>query len=72
MVRYIDQYDKQKLSFGVKEKSAIGIGIVVLISIYFMFFHVDRTPYGYAEIPEKLLSLKDKPTVKTKTDHGID
>ncbi len=54
MVRYIDQYDKQKLSFGVKEKSAIGIGIVVLISIYFMFFHVDRTPYGYAEIPEKL------------------
>lgn len=54
MVRYIDQYDKQNLSFGVKEKSAIGIGIVVLISIYFMFFHVDRTPYGYAEIPEKL------------------
>lgn len=54
MVKYIEKYDKQALTVGLKEKLAVIIGVVILVSSYFMFFHVDKTPYGYEDIPDNV------------------
>lgn len=48
--KYVKKYTVS--SFGIKEKLSVALGIVIAIILYFMFFHVDKTPYGYAEIPE--------------------
>ena len=48
--KYVKKYTVS--SFGVKEKLSVALGIVIAIILYFMFFHVDKTPYGYEEIPE--------------------
>ncbi len=62
MVKYIEKYDKKALTLGIKEKIAVVIFFGLIIAIYFMFFHVDKTPYGYTEIPEALDTyLKDSP-----------
>lgn len=52
--KYVDNFDKKVVKLGVKEKASIAVGIFLVICFYFMFFHVDKTPYGYADIPEKL------------------
>lgn len=48
--KYVNKYTVS--TFGVKEKLAVALGVVLAIVLYFMFFHVDKTPYGYAEIPD--------------------
>lgn len=50
--KYTEQFDKKDLKF--KDFIPVIAAVGMVIAIYFMFFHKDRTPYGYAEIPEKL------------------
>lgn len=50
--KYVEKYNKTGL--GKKEKLAVAIGAVMVVILYFMFFHKDTTPYGYAVIPDKL------------------
>lgn len=51
---YVNRFDKQVSTFGIKEKMAVVFGAVLIVIFYFMFFHVDKTPYGYDEISEEL------------------
>ncbi len=51
---YVDSFNKKTLKLGVKEKISAAVGALVLVAGYFMFFHVDKTPYGYVDIPDKL------------------
>ena len=52
---YVNKFDKQVSTFGIKEKmAAVLVGILAIV-IYCMFFHVDKTPYGYADIPEDVV-----------------
>lgn len=51
---YVDRFEKKVIRFSVKEKLAIAAGVVFFILIYFMFFNVDKTPYGYASIPDNV------------------
>lgn len=52
--KYVDNFDKKVVRLGVKEKVSIVVAIFLIICFYFMFFRVDKTPYGYTEIPKKL------------------
>ena len=53
---FINKFDKQVSTFGPKEIMAAIFFVVLCVIIYFTFFHVDRTPYGYTEISEELAS----------------
>ncbi len=53
---YVNKFDKQVSTFGIREQLAVVFGIILAVVIYFMFFYVDKTPYGYAEIPEDLVT----------------
>ena len=53
---FINKSDKQVSTFGPKEIMAAIFFVVLCVIIYFTFFHVDRTPYGYTEISEELAS----------------
>ncbi len=53
---YVNKFDKQVSTFGIREQLAVVFGIILAVVIYFMFFYVDKTPYGYAEIPEEVIT----------------
>lgn len=59
--KFLDKFDKQVNTFGPKE-IMYAVGFVVLaVILYFTFFHVDKTPYGYEDISENLATyLADK------------
>lgn len=53
---YINKFEKNVNTFGAKEiMYAVGF-VVLVIVLYFTFFHVDKTPYGYEELSEELSS----------------
>lgn len=49
---YIESFDKKVIKIGIKEKLSLVGGFILLIVLYFMFFYVDKTPYGYTDIPD--------------------
>ena len=53
---YVNKFDKQVSTFGIREQLAVVFGIILAVVIYFMFFYVDKTPYGYAEIPDEVIT----------------
>ena len=50
--KYVNKYTIS--TFGIKQKAAVILGVLLIVLFYFMFFHVDKTPYGYDEISPKL------------------
>jgi len=50
--KYTQQYDKKEMK--IKDYIPVFAAVFVILAFYFIFFHKDKTPYGYADIPEKL------------------